>query len=69
MLKNSLYSVLDLLPGNRKCFVENIKIKNSLIIDTNSDEEDDRNTYCLDRFIDISDKIDRVQCDFDDHLL
>lgn len=64
ILKDSLYSVFDILPEDKKCLVEHQIIKKSLVIQTNSKE--DTNIYCLDRFIDISDEIEKMQCRFDD---
>ena len=61
-LKDAIYSTYDLIPYDEVCVNKVIKFKKSLIVRRNTEGEDP--FLCLDRFIDISDKIERMVCDF-----
>lgn len=61
-LKDALYSNYDLFPLKQECLNEVLKFKKSLVVRRNTPGE--KANLCLDRFIDISDKIERMRCDF-----
>lgn len=58
-------SNFDLIPHTQGCIDEITKIKKSLIVQTNS-EEDGRSNICGERFIDISDQVEKSNCKFND---
>ena len=62
-LKDALYSNYDLIPHKEECLNEVLKFKKSLIVRRNTKGE--KSSLCLDRFIDISDEIERTKCSFD----